>query len=303
MHAEEGKYGFEIRSLQELMAAEALLSGGDVEVIQRLRHIAPLDAWRNVFLFAAGKCFAETWHLAPAIVEEICPWLNDGIDDPAVKSTLTGSEIALDLIQDGAARNQPKLARKLAALALRLLELPPSTVHARLALTGAVEFESALRKAIEARLALPAEQQRVSAWGILAALADASALRADGFLDWALVLADVLWPTDGQSRRDIVKALNWTGETAGVWLQTRIAEALADFPPSVAQAIAMDGSAAMPLAWLAAARPDPQMRFLARVRLLSEGVDGLSSIFPLWIFAVVPAPFRLRTRPRLGFRS
>ncbi len=129
VHAEEGKYGFEIRSLQELMAAEALLTGGDAEVTQRLRHIAALDAWRNVFLFAAGKCFADTWHLAPMIVQEICPWLNDGHEDPAVRSPLTGSEIALDLIEDGAARNQPKLARSLVALALRLLELPPSSIH------------------------------------------------------------------------------------------------------------------------------------------------------------------------------
>jgi Fe-S-cluster formation regulator IscX/YfhJ len=53
-----GEVGFEIRSLQEFMAAEGLMEGDDEVVRKRLREIAPVINWRNVFLFAAGKCFA-----------------------------------------------------------------------------------------------------------------------------------------------------------------------------------------------------------------------------------------------------
>ena len=56
---ESDQVGFEIRSLQEFMAAESLMEGSDQDVRQRLLEIAPLPNWRNVFLFASGKCFGE----------------------------------------------------------------------------------------------------------------------------------------------------------------------------------------------------------------------------------------------------
>jgi energy-coupling factor transporter ATP-binding protein EcfA2 len=243
VHAEEGKYGFEIRSLQELMAAEALLTGGDAEVTQRLRHIAPLDAWRNVFLFAAGKCFAEIWHLAPVIARDICPWLNEAHEDPAVRASLTGSEIALALIEDGAARNQPTLIRLLARLALRLLELPPSPIHVQLARIGRVEIESLLRPAIEERLGLPEGGKRLSAWVVLATLAD------DG-VAWAAERASSQWPDDGQARRDIVTAVNKAGRAAGGWLQAKMVAALDDFPPMFVRGVELDANPYIPLGWL-----------------------------------------------------
>lgn len=270
---EAGKYGFEIRSLQELMAAEALLTGGDAEVTRRLRHIAPLDPWRNVFLFAAGKCFADTWHLAPVIVDDICPWLNDGHEDPAVRSSLTGSEIALDLIEDGAARNQPKLARSLAVLALRLLELPPSAVQWRLAGIGILEFEGSLHQALVAHLSLAEPERRLSAWSTLVPL-------ADGGMPWATDMADERWPNEGQRRREIVEAVNKAGVTAGRWLQARMAEALGDFPPDFVRTAMFDIRADMPLAWLVAARPDDEHPVRgAQYPLLMDGVPTKCSIW------------------------
>lgn len=269
---EAGKYGFEIRSLQELMAAEALLTGGDAEVTQRLRHIAPLDPWRNVFLFAAGKCFADTWHLAPVIVDGICPWLNDGHEDPAVRSSLTGSEIALDLIEDGAARNQPKLARSLAVLALRLLELPPSAVQRRLAQIGILEFEGFLRQALEAHLSLAEPERRLSAWSTLVPL-------ADGGMPWAEEMADGRWPNEAERRREIVEAVNKAGVEAGRWLQARMAEALGDFPPAFVCHVTFDSSQGMPLAWLATARPDDEHPIRgARYPLLRDGEPTEASL-------------------------
>jgi len=251
VHAQEGKYGFEIRSLQELMAAEALLTGGDAEVKQRLRHIAPLDSWRNVLLFAAGKCFAEMWHLAPVIVNEICPWLNKEIGDPAVYGVLTGSEIALDLIEDGAARNQPKLARSLIALALRLLELPPLPIHDRLAGVGFSEFKEPLRQALESRLSLPEPERRLSAWVTLVVLADAD-------VPGVIAMADSRWPSDGKTRREIVEAVDQASVLTGRWLQARMADSLGDFPPELVRRVSFEHGSDMPLGRLAAARPDDE---------------------------------------------
>src|SRR5262249_53898932 len=52
--SQSDRVGFEIRSLQEFMAAEALMDGADELVVERLRAIAPVPFWQNVLLFAAG---------------------------------------------------------------------------------------------------------------------------------------------------------------------------------------------------------------------------------------------------------
>jgi hypothetical protein len=50
--------GFEIRSLQEFMAAEGLMDGSDRHVELRLRQLAPVSHWRNVFLFQPHRHLA-----------------------------------------------------------------------------------------------------------------------------------------------------------------------------------------------------------------------------------------------------
>lgn len=103
---ETDKIGFEIRSLQEFMAAEGLMDGGDDIVGDRLRAIAHSSLWRNVFLFAAGQCFAERQHLRDTI-HTICAELNDATDDRLCRALLGGSILAMDLMEDGPAREQP----------------------------------------------------------------------------------------------------------------------------------------------------------------------------------------------------
>ncbi|MBT8421381.1 MAG: hypothetical protein KJO08_11065, partial [Gammaproteobacteria bacterium] len=73
----EGVIGFEIRSLQEFMAAQWLMNGSDDEIRQRLRAIAPSTHWRNVFLFATGRCFHDKQHLRDS-VQALCGEYNEG---------------------------------------------------------------------------------------------------------------------------------------------------------------------------------------------------------------------------------
>ena len=63
VEVEAEQVGFEIRSLQEFMAAECLMDANDQHIRARLDEIAPIPFWRNVFLFAAGKCFSQRQEL------------------------------------------------------------------------------------------------------------------------------------------------------------------------------------------------------------------------------------------------
>lgn len=122
---EKDQVGFEIRSLQEFMAAEAIIDGKDENVQSRLRAIAPLDHWRNVFLFAAGKIFAERRHLRDT-VQVICENLNRTDSDRASGLLLVGSQLALDLLEDGPARKSPEHHRVLTSLVVRCIDIDPS---------------------------------------------------------------------------------------------------------------------------------------------------------------------------------
>src|SRR5205823_1988793 len=103
---ESGQVGFEIRSLQEFMAAEGIMDSDDMTTRRRLRELAPYENWRNVFLFAAGKCSVERRYLRPEI-EAICMDLNEDPHNDATRLTLVGSMLALDMLSEGSPSKQP----------------------------------------------------------------------------------------------------------------------------------------------------------------------------------------------------
>jgi len=117
----EKEIGFEIRSLQEFMAAEHFFDGGEACVQKTLHDIAPYPYWRNVFLFAAGRVFFERQVLIDCIIT-ICGEMNDDPNDPAQGAIFSGSRLALALLKDGAARNQPRFIRVIARCAARSLD-------------------------------------------------------------------------------------------------------------------------------------------------------------------------------------
>lgn len=124
---ESGQVGFEIRSLQEFMAAEGLMEGPDAVVQDRLKEVAASSHWRNVFLFAAGQCFSVRRYLRDTI-EAICVDLNEDAND-SFRKLHVGSVLALDLLEDGPARKQPTKRRSLTRLAVQLLGLPHQEVR------------------------------------------------------------------------------------------------------------------------------------------------------------------------------
>jgi hypothetical protein len=184
---EADQVGFEIRSLQEFMAAEALLHGGDGTVEQRLRAIAPLPTWRNTFLFAAGRCFADLQHLRDT-VHTISAELNDlGGGDPLTSLVLPGSGLAIDLLTDGVAQRQPRYGRLLAREALRIIRRPPGELNDRLAEVYQEALGEVYETELRTGLAFESFHDTLGAWRTLAVLA------ARG-VDWAAELLKTRLP-------------------------------------------------------------------------------------------------------------
>ncbi|WP_329350519.1 hypothetical protein OG226_29285 [Streptomyces sp. NBC_01261] len=119
-----GEVGFEIRSLQEFWAADALMSASDEEVRDRLSLISSSSHWRNVFLFAVGKIYAERRHLRDSVTAVVAE-LNIHTKDPQAptRRLALGSRLALDILADGMVK-APKHEAVLVDQAVKLFGLP-----------------------------------------------------------------------------------------------------------------------------------------------------------------------------------
>ncbi|MEN4828475.1 hypothetical protein ABEH27_18385 [Pseudomonas sp. P39-UII1] len=199
---QEGRVGFEIRSLQEFMAAQAITSGSDANVVSRLRSIAHASHWRNVFLFAAGRCFYERQHLRDNIFA-ICSELNDGGVSDVVsginKALLIGSELALDIIEDGAISNQPGQLRIFTRLALRLLDSHSKMLFSRLGQVYRPAVEDLFVEAISQKLRDRYPEARMGAWQVLLELVKSN-------VEWAVELAEREWPVDRKEAAQIAES-------------------------------------------------------------------------------------------------
>jgi len=124
--------GFEVRSLQEFMAARAITSGSDVTIPQRLQAVAAAAHWRNTWLLAAGRIFAERPSLRGEVVSIV-----DRIDDETIAASVAtpGATLAMDVIDDGLAVTSPTYELSLVSSAMRMLDGPPTRTIIRLALT------------------------------------------------------------------------------------------------------------------------------------------------------------------------
>ena len=184
---ESDQIGFEVRSLQEFMAAESLMAAEDKVVEGRLGEIAPIASWRNVFLFAAGRCFEDRQHLRSAILG-ICSTLNEGGGDRIAAIRLSGSILAMDLLDDGLSRHQPKYALGLARFSFRVLDKPDSNLHRRLGEIYDPELKDVYLEELRRRLNDGRQDVRQAAFCCLMYLLERG-------IQWAQELADEFWPS------------------------------------------------------------------------------------------------------------
>jgi hypothetical protein len=114
--------GFEVRSLQEFMAARALVAAEPAMVVERLRRLAASAHWRNTWLLAAGRVFARHEHLRDRLVT-----LLQEVDTESLLAMLVlpGARLAIDILDDDIAAQAPRYRRLFAKRALELLEFAP----------------------------------------------------------------------------------------------------------------------------------------------------------------------------------
>ena len=117
--------GFEVRSLQEYLAARALTRAEGPEVLENLRPLIPSAHWRNTWLLAAGRLFTYRQGLRAQLISMLREFDNINSLSWLVRA---GAELATDLLADDIAIKSPKYRRLLADQVLgRLNGLPDGT--------------------------------------------------------------------------------------------------------------------------------------------------------------------------------
>ena len=119
-----GGFGFDVRSLQELMAAMDLTTGTLDEVIPRLRRVAASPHWRNVLLFSCGRFFSEPQPTQHQAVTDLVLSIDANAPERLGKIVPVGPQLALEIVDDGMASGMPKWLYQLVNHALSELGGP-----------------------------------------------------------------------------------------------------------------------------------------------------------------------------------
>lgn len=217
-----GELSFDVRSLQEYMAAECITTGLHDLVRLRMRAIAPAQYWRNVFLFATSKCFvdARSRHLQDPI-RLLCEDLNV-CSDAFLSSVKAGSELALDILLSGAVSENPNHARHLARLAIHLVaqsyltheSSDGATADQRLSVAYRDELRSIYKENIELYIGQKERFRTYAAWSLLLRLNERN-------ITWAKELIEKHWPSDTESQCDILEHIA-TDLGSTIWLRNTV---------------------------------------------------------------------------------
>jgi hypothetical protein len=184
-----GKLGFDIRSLQEYMAAACLTNADSTEVIHRLELIAHSAYWRNTLLFGIGRFFAEPQMRGHRDkIRMLCEDLNR--KDSLRAEAKLGSRLALEILQTGIIGNVPLFSRSLAACALQLLANPPLNADSTLAALAQIydsSMENEFRSAVTLWIGQKEWPLTLSAWILTLSLEKKG-------VQWAKEMATQNWP-------------------------------------------------------------------------------------------------------------
>ncbi len=224
---EPGRFGFEIRSLQEFLAAAELTSGRDTEVEARLNQVAMAPMFRNVVMFAASRLYSEASAIRDVFADKICANLNSEEAAAEWRSIRAGSSLALETLEEGTVLSQPKRAKSLMYIATGILDLPPSDSTVRLAYASNVDTELILRESIETRLIniqRHASKESFAAWACLIEMTN----RGNA---WALKIGDLHWNEKLDVSR-VASACLQAGVEIGDWIASKFDASSVRLAPS-----------------------------------------------------------------------
>lgn len=194
---EEGKITFDVRSLQEFMAASALTASSHQIIESRLLHLAGKSHWQHVFTIAASRCFSEdNLHFMRSAITNI-PRQLDTIPEHRIVGG--GALLALELFSDGIAADQPKYRRLLAIHALELLnhgkdysEIFLSTLYEPH--TAQILSEEICKKYLNSQN----DEVRAVTWNLINHL-------VENDTPFAIELIKTQWPTSNEQIFNIIK--------------------------------------------------------------------------------------------------
>ncbi len=226
----DDEIGFEIRSLQEFMAAEAIVKGNTQLVRSRIEVIAPITSWRNVFLFMVGKLAAEDNADLLDGVMLMCDELNDPGLHPDYAIVKSGSRLAIDILVDGVTRTSPKRERKLCRIALDSLDQFVLSNVRGLSFCYHEKLDDIYRDKLKFSLQDFHSMRAQPAWKLLAALADKG-------VAWACDMYETLW-----AKLEISEKARILSDDVNFWEERRLVEILPKLDPWHALPILRDMS-------------------------------------------------------------
>lgn len=195
-----GRLRFEVRSLQEYMAA-ACITNDAASASQRLMAIAPSIYWRNTFLFAVNRFFADaSLRERRGEIRLLCEDLN--LNLPTHTASRLGSQLALAILKSGSVGAIPLVARSLAACALEILQCPSSSHDGSPLKLGAV-YDSLMEIDYRETLTLLLDQKQLAraeaAWMLLLFLEQRG-------VGWATSMAEARWPANIDDAETLMEA-------------------------------------------------------------------------------------------------
>ncbi|MEV6527299.1 hypothetical protein AB0M43_35760 [Longispora sp. NPDC051575] len=118
----DGGIGFEVRTLQELMAARAIAEGADGDVLERLRVIAHHPHWRNTWLLTVGDLLGRSERFQKLVLRLLRTL---DTDTRRLASRFPSAPLlTADVLADNLAARNPNFERALIQLFLTVLARP-----------------------------------------------------------------------------------------------------------------------------------------------------------------------------------
>ncbi|WP_143748686.1 NACHT domain-containing protein [Mesorhizobium sophorae] len=189
----DGQVAFDVRSLQEFMAAARLTTSPEGSIKDRLYEIAGRAHWLHVFKIACSKIYASNTH--EALREPIIALLDSldaGDRSPDDRIVKIGARLALQLLTDGTASSLPIYRKKLVIRAIKLLSVPDRGVIWPLARALDLSNREMLEPFFVEAINSGDRVSRQSALRLLSAM-----IKDDHGQDfhWPLELLATFWPT------------------------------------------------------------------------------------------------------------
>jgi hypothetical protein len=199
----DSEWSFEVRSLQEYMAAESLVYGKNPDLFEsRIESIIPIPYWRNVLLFVVGKCFNDLQ--TRPFQDRIYITLMKLRSDSPKEYRLTGvlSMLAIEVFESGAIKSNPRYQKLFADIAIELIEPHCfetrcvqidenenwSFIH-RLSQIYNDSLKDIFKGTIERVISENETRSSLLAWDLLGSLSERG-------IGWAKDLADSMFPSD-----------------------------------------------------------------------------------------------------------